>query len=699
MEKLKMTTAYQMPKRNEENAGICERMDDSFQRIREFSKEQSVPAPYRDYFLACASFADSLDKFLAAFQEEDLATTERIPELKNFHKALFQPYLVSYEMSWLNPVYAVEKLGDCGSMLSAFYLEVLHLIPQAFEKNYAAITAVLETLIQLYCSLEDDAENPKKPQELRDILYSYGLDYSENFSKEAMDGLYMPENSYPVHAVKHNEFLKSDDLYRMGYYVSEEVLKTFSFIASLSEEKIDCMARTWYQGFKDGFRLQGKPYEKKSVINFVYEAGFERVVRRTAELFYEDGFDFAIPRASLHFVTRNPGQARGLYVSPNRQMDYDHSYDAALVMGDRIAARLLEERRAVFVSYGDRIRRYAGPVVMECFGEAEFTPVDHKEALRFTEHQTEVYGRYRNNLQLLVHEFVLEEERSFTIISWPLPGIGKDFEEIFRDTIAINTLKSEEYMPVQQALIDALDQAGEVHVTGRGNDTDITVQLHPLANPEKESNFENCLSDVNIPLGEVFTSPKLEGTRGTLHVRKVFIDGIQFRDLRLQFQDGRVVDYSCDNFEDTDASRALVKKIIFGEKDHLPLGEFAIGTNTKAYRMTEQYQIGARMPILIAEKTGPHFAVGDTCYSFMEDMHLFNPDGKELVAKDNSVSACRKTDPSKAYFAVHTDITIPYNELGDIVAVCADGRRISIIHDGRFVLPGTEVLNEALDEQ
>jgi hypothetical protein len=115
--------------------------------------------------------------------------------------------------------------------------------------------------------------------------------------------------------------------------------------------------------------------------------------------------------------------------------------------------------------------------------------------------------------------------------------------------------------------------------------------------------------------------------------------------------------------------------------------------------MTEQYQIGARMPILIAEKTGPHFAVGDTCYSFMEDMHLFNPDGKELVAKDNSVSACRKTDPSKAYFAVHTDITIPYNELGDIVAVCADGRRISIIHDGRFVLPGTEVLNEALDEQ
>ena len=127
------------------------------------------------------------------------------------------------------------------------------------------------------------------------------------------------------------------------------------------------------------------------------------------------------------------------------------------------------------------------------------------------------------------------------------------------------------------------------------------------------------------------------------------------------------------------------------------MGEFAIGTNTRAYRMAQRYGIGALLPILIAEKTGPHFAVGDTCYSFMEDMHLYNPDGKELVAKDNSCSILRKTAPEKAYFAVHTDITIPYHELDSITAMCADGREIPIIADGRFVLPGTEVLNEALD--
>ena len=44
----------------------------------------------------------------------------------------------------------------------------------------------------------------------------------------------------------------------------------------------------------------------------------------------------------------------------------------------------------------------------------------------------------------------------------------------------------------------------------------------------------------------------------------------------------------------------------------------------------------------------------------------------------------------------HTDITIPYDELGELTAVKKDGTRIPIILNGRFVLPGTESLNEPL---
>ena len=85
-------------------------------------------------------------------------------------------------------------------------------------------------------------------------------------------------------------------------------------------------------------------------------------------------------------------------------------------------------------------------------------------------------------------------------------------------------------------------------------------------------------------------------------------------------------------------------------------------------------------------------------YSFEEDSMTYNPDGKAIIARDNECSILRHTDMEKAYFGCHTDITIPYDELGEITANCADGKKIAIIRDGRFVLPGTELLNEALEK-
>ena len=114
--------------------------------------------------------------------------------------------------------------------------------------------------------------------------------------------------------------------------------------------------------------------------------------------------------------------------------------------------------------------------------------------------------------------------------------------------------------------------------------------------------------------------------------------------------------------------------------------------------MARRWNIENKLPILIAEKTGPHFAVGDTCYSQEEDVAVYNPDGKEVVARENEKSRLRNTDPMEAYFNCHTDITLPFDELGELTAVKTDGTRICIIADGRFVLPGSEALNEPLEQ-
>ena len=115
--------------------------------------------------------------------------------------------------------------------------------------------------------------------------------------------------------------------------------------------------------------------------------------------------------------------------------------------------------------------------------------------------------------------------------------------------------------------------------------------------------------------------------------------------------------------------------------------------------MAKKYQILRKLPILIVEKMGPHFAVGDTCYSYQEDHHLYNPDGKEMIAKDNECSILRKSDSSKAYFHCHTDITIPYDEIFKMVSVHEDGTEVAIIENGRFVLPGCDMLNEPFQEK
>ena len=182
-----------------------------------------------------------------------------------------------------------------------------------------------------------------------------------------------------------------------------------------------------------------------------------------------------------------------------------------------------------------------------------------------------------------------------------------------------------------------------------------------------------------------------------LHVPLVYLNDLAYHQLELTFTDGMITDYSCKNYDSEERNKSFIKENLLYNHETLPIGEFAIGTNTTAYMMGKKFDIAPRLPILIAEKTGPHFAMGDTCYSMREDLKVYNPDGKEIVARDNEISLLRKTNPEKAYFNCHTDITLPYDEIGEISVVMADKKIIPIIKDSRFVLEGTEDLNEAFD--
>lgn len=676
-----------------------ERYELAIERIRAIVNEDTVNEKYRDYFQNVANFI--LEIHAIKNRLETKANVDcTLEELKNENASIYRDVLSeNYEMSFANPSYATARMGvEIGQILSFLYAEIRSEIPYVYEQRLEYLTICNELFIEVYNCFEG-VEEPDI-EELRSIIYWYASDYCDVFLTDRIKEQVSPECTFATDIVMNSNRGDLSYLYYYGEFVSENEIETAKHLNSLPQEVIDRMAEVYTEGYRRGFEIAGIDLTKKSVVNVRYQLGFERVIRKAIENFAKMGLRPSIYRAAVNVVTKKQQHKIGYCGgNPNKQYDYDHRDDQALFLDKKFVERKLDVMKNAYEQYKEWAAGFAGPADMEVFGEEPFSPVQKPEAIQLSEKQQQLSVLYDSKSGQLTNQYIKGDERSFTIIAYPVPEIGDKYTEIFDEIIRINTLDAKLYEKVQQTIIDALDQGEYVHVLGKnGNETDLKIQLYRLQNPEKETTFENCVADVNIPVGEVFTSPVLEGTDGVLNVSKVYLNELQYRDLKMNFKDGRLTDYSCSNFEDAEEGKKFIKGNVLHNHDTLPMGEFAIGTNTTAYVVARKYQIEDKFPILIAEKTGPHFAIGDTCYSWSEENRVYNPNGKEIVAKDNSVSILRKEDVTKAYFNCHTDITIPYDELGEISVIQKDGTRIPILLDGKFVLAGTEVLNEALDE-
>lgn len=681
---------------------IKERYDLAIMRIREIPDESICGESYREYFVRMAEFVILMDQALSVVESGRLFQMT-MEELREHNRLLYVDILPEhYEKSYANPAYAVNRLGESiGQMLSFLYGELRSMIPSAYEKDRTAMTIRMELLLEVYQSFVCAAEEGKKPdaEDLRQILYWYVSDYYEAEFEAKTESLLNPDRDFARRIIMESDLSDLRYLYYFGEYITENELETAAHLNTLPFEKIKKIADTYTEGYRIGFEVTGKDISIKETVSIRYFLGFERVIRQAVENFDRIGLQASFCRAGANiFQGRNVSKNGYFGANPNRQYDYDHKEDWALFLDGALAGRRTTAVKNVFERQKELAALYGGPAVAECFGEEPFVPVTKSAACRFSEKQQKLSVENAGQIAAVQNEYIKGEERSFTIIAFPLPEIGERYREIFDDVVRINTLDYALYRDIQQKIIDELDKGVTVIVKGMGeNDTDMKVQLHQLEDSGTQTNFENCVADVNIPVGEVFTSPRLTGTEGILHVTRVFLSGLEYRDLRITFKDGFVTDYSCRNFSSEEENRRYIKDNVLFHHESLPLGEFAIGTNTTAYRIARKYGIEDKLPILIAEKTGPHFALGDTCYSHEEEVKSFNPDGKEIVAKENEVSALRDTDVSKAYFQCHTDITIPYDELGELSVLTASGEKRVIIQNGQFALPGCEELNRGMN--
>lgn len=676
---------------------VEERFPLMVERLEQIETEETAAEPFRSYFRHTASFL----RDLCRLEEEIYAgawENKSQQDMSTENQALYKEILPQhYAESYGNPTYAVMQMGEIyGKLLGMLYADIRSLIPYAFEGRNFELTIFGELLVEIYNCFEQEAQ--PEEEEIQQIIYWFFHDYGEIFTEVSVMAQTNPELDFYVRIIMDCDFSDLRYLYHYGFYISDNEIKVAEYLNQMSEEEIQAMADTYTEGYRIGFEVTGKDLSKKKYVDLRYPVGFERLMRAAIHNFRKMGLEPVISRVNeISFSGRGNGKRSVDSTQPNLQYEYDHRADKAVYLDKALVERRLEVLKTAYEARKKEASLYAGPAVVETFGKDGFEPKSCLSAYQFDEKQQKLNVYAASQSMQITNTYMKGEERSFTIIAYPIPEIGPDFKEIFAKTIEINTLDYKLYQDMQQKMIDVLDQGEFVHITGKGkNTTDLMVALYPLKDPSKETIFENCVADVNIPVGEVFTSPVLKGTNGHLHVTQVYLNGLKYLDLELDFVDGMIRRYSCKNFDTEQENQAFLKENLLKHHQTLPLGEFAIGTNTAAYKMGVDYQIQAKLPILIAEKTGPHFAVGDTCYSWAEDTPVFNPDGKEIVARENEISRLRSEEPQKAYFSCHTDITIPYDELDQITVIRHDKSCADIIQDGKFVVPGTEVLNQYL---
>lgn len=685
---------------------VCERLELAVGRLNELTDRKAYDMPHftdnlTDYFTKISEFILNVYDVYCVISKPSVCDLT-MDELYNINHRLYEDILGdNYALSYANPDYAVDKLGDeYGRLMSFLYTELRCGIAYVYENKLLEFVSVIELFLEIYNKFEEELPKAKY---IKEAIYYYMYDYADVLVAGRVKEMICPENNLAVDIIMNSNFNDLRYLYRYGEYIGDNEIKTAEFMNKLDCEDVKAMAKTYVDGFVKGFETMRVDLAPKRAVNIRYSIGQERMIKYAIEMFAEYNLKPVIFRYPVSRINRKLTIRTGYTGTPaNKQYEYDHRMDEALYMDKAFLERKLAVTADTYEKHKKEAFEYAGPAVIEVFGENPFSPVIKESTSKLTEKQQEMSVEYTSKSGELTNRYLPRDKYSFTIIAYPIPEIGDNFEEIFSEVVRVNTLDNDMYREIQQHIIDALNEAKYVHIVGQnGNKTDICVVLHDI-DKDKETNFENCLADVNIPVGEVFTSPVLTGTNGVLNVSQVYLNELKYEQLCLTFKDGKISEYTCSNFDSEDENKAFIKENLMFNHETLPIGEFAIGTNTVAYVMAHKYDILYKLPILIVEKMGPHFAVGDTCYSYSEDAVLYNPDGKEIVAKDNECSILRKSDlkeeRAKAYFNCHTDITIPYEEIGGIYAIREDGSEISIIENGRFVLDGTEQLNDAFKE-
>ena len=410
----------------ESNAFVQERLELVTERIGQIAQEKasSVGEAYRDYFTVTAEYLLTLKELADKALDGTLAkmTEEQGKALNDRLYADVQ--VAGYETSYANPAYACEKMGvEYGQILAMLSTRIHGTAPECAQADLQVLCLYAELFVEIFNCFEDEADLSEK--ELKSIVYSFMHDNTEVFEELQLRRLIMPEYDYEQTIVMEADLSDTAYLYRYGRCIGKDEIESARFLNTFSEEEMQSMADTFTEGYRIGFATCNKDISLKNLAEIRYPMGFERMIRLAVRNFEKIGLKSVLCPFSI---------------SENKQYVYDHREDRGLWLDKPLIERRLEVNRSVWESLKEIAPGYGGPAVIDIFGTEPFAPEQKAANVKFTDRQQQLSVYERSEVSQIINKYIHGEERSFTIIAYPVPAIGDKFREIFAETVRINTL-------------------------------------------------------------------------------------------------------------------------------------------------------------------------------------------------------------------------------------------------------------------
>lgn len=203
---------------------------------------------------------------------------------------------------------------------------------------------------------------------------------------------------------------------------------------------------------------------------------------------------------------------------------------------------------------------------------------------------------YDKRYAIKVHHNIRVKKTKWVILRYPTEGMSQlagmsteAFEDYYFNVCCLDYAKMDKAMDPLVSLMNATDK---VRIVAKNTDLTFSIKDIPAI---------KCSGHCNIPDGEVYTAPVRDSVNGTISYNVASIEnGFRFENVRLEFENGRIVKATANNTEKANA-------IFDTDEGARYVGEFALGVNP--------YVTQAIGDILFDEKISGsiHFTPG-ACY-------------------------------------------------------------------------------------